>query len=535
MAPAIRVQKDAFMRYTAWFCLWLAFCLSCTAPASAGLRAGVGRAEITPPKGVPLGGYGDRNGAPSTGAHDPLYAKALALEEGGQEVIIATTDLIGISAELAQAAAHRAGVSPQHLLLCASHTHSGPGAFGKGLFAHIVLGQYDEKIFNLLAEGIATAIRQARDRLAPARFGYGIAQLPSYTRNRRGGDLIDPQLTVLRVDTQDGKPLAALFHYTTHGTVLGPENIEASGDWMGAAQRALETALPGVMALYANGAEGDQAPRTPDRKRGFEGSEALGQAVAAEAARVFHSVQTADSVKIGVRERVLPLPPTQQALLAGLGRETRLQVVELGEVLLVAIPGEMIVELGDRIKVHARAQGWKAPLIIGLANDHLGYLLTQAEYEKGGYEARISFFGPTFGDELALAAMRLIGGEPSPAAAPPPEAPEAVTRRWFAALPDQLRRRAPADFRGTFRFVIVGAGDWWAAFSDGQLTVRPARTNDRPAATLRAPAATWDRLLRRELSLASAINAHQVKVEGDVALALRLPELVRFRLPVKRE
>ena len=126
------------------------------APVRAGeLRAGVAKVDITQPVGTPLGGYGDRKGMPSTGVHDPIMAKALVLDDGAMRIAIVTTDLVGIAPEVKPRVAQLANFPAEKLLLCASHTHSGPGAFGKGAFATIVLGKYDEKVFNSLTEGMA--------------------------------------------------------------------------------------------------------------------------------------------------------------------------------------------------------------------------------------------------------------------------------------------------------------------------------------------------------------------------------------------
>ena len=51
---------------------------------------------------------------------------------------------------------------------------------------------------------------------------------------------------------------------------------------------------------------------------------------------------------------------------------------------------------------------------MGLANDHLGYFLTQAEMKKGGYEAGVSFYGDDFGEKLTLELGRLIRGDLGP-------------------------------------------------------------------------------------------------------------------------
>ncbi|MGC8847010.1 MAG: hypothetical protein ACP5QY_14310, partial [Candidatus Hydrogenedens sp.] len=58
------------------------------------LKAGWASQIITPPIGTPLGGYSDRKGKPSTGVHDELYAKAIALNDGEDTVVIVGTDLL---------------------------------------------------------------------------------------------------------------------------------------------------------------------------------------------------------------------------------------------------------------------------------------------------------------------------------------------------------------------------------------------------------------------------------------------------------
>ncbi|HUP22026.1 MAG TPA: hypothetical protein VNB06_03695, partial [Thermoanaerobaculia bacterium] len=57
------------------------------------LRAGTARADITPPLGSQLYGYGARGQAVSTAVHDPLYAKALVLSDGATSIAIVNLDL----------------------------------------------------------------------------------------------------------------------------------------------------------------------------------------------------------------------------------------------------------------------------------------------------------------------------------------------------------------------------------------------------------------------------------------------------------
>lgn len=384
-------------------------------PASAGeLRAGVGRAEITPPVGTPLGGYAARTGAASTGVHDPIMAKALVLDDGETRLAILTTDLVGTTPDMVRGVAQGADFPAERLMICASHTHSGPGAFGKGPFATIVLGPYNAKVLDHLVAGMTRALKQALDAVQPAKLAIGEKPAPQLMRNRRKSPVTDPALWMLRVDTRDGKPLAALVNLTAHGTVLGDDNLEFSADWMGFTQAFLEQKVSGLTALYSNGAEGDISPNIPDHSSTFDGARAHGEKCGEAALELYRSLRPSEEVKLGYKTASLDLPQTFSAALLGAGKQTVLQYFSINQAALIAAPGELIAQLGLLLKDHARRQGYAHPAIMGLANDHLGYFLTRAEMKKGGYEAKVSFFGDRFGEDLILALARLVGGDAAP-------------------------------------------------------------------------------------------------------------------------
>jgi hypothetical protein len=56
---------------------------------------------------------------------------------------------------------------------------------------------------------------------------------------------IDEAVQLVRIDTEDGKPLALMIHYACHGTSLGGRNSKISGEWMGRMQRYVEQQIPG--------------------------------------------------------------------------------------------------------------------------------------------------------------------------------------------------------------------------------------------------------------------------------------------------
>ena len=102
-------------------------CLT-TRLATAELRAGVSTADITPPVGGRMYGYGARGTNVSVGVHDKLHAKALVLSDGTTHLAIVSLDLGSITAPNTAAMRKmvRTETPIEHILLVASHTHSSP-------------------------------------------------------------------------------------------------------------------------------------------------------------------------------------------------------------------------------------------------------------------------------------------------------------------------------------------------------------------------------------------------------------------------
>ncbi len=220
-------------------------------PAAAGaavsptLRAGVGKADITPQTGYYLGGW-TRADRVAHGQHTRLFSRALVLERGGKKFALVQVDLFmipgGMVKQIGEILASR-GFSEQNILISASHTHSGPGGYANfatlntaapslqtitdptSFTNFLAPKKADPLLYTFLTKQISTAIRRADDDRAIATAGWGSAQLTGLTRNRSleahladhgiikargqgkesddpGGYVhtIDPQVNVLRVD-----------------------------------------------------------------------------------------------------------------------------------------------------------------------------------------------------------------------------------------------------------------------------------------------------------------------------------------------
>jgi hypothetical protein len=362
--------------------------------------AGVASIEITPTRNVPLGGYGARKGQPMTGVHDPIFAKALWMETPDARICLVTTDLIGSLVSLRD----RIRPADAQVVLAASHTHSGPGGLVKG-FWELAMGKYDPVLVEELAVKLRTVVEQARAARRPARIGFARAEVPGFNRNRRVKDgPVDPDLNVLLVVNEIAQPIAVVANYAAHGTVLSDQNFLVSGDWQGAFQRDLEARFPTATALYTNGAEGDLAPSAPSGENGFEKCESLGRALAERTANLVGTIdKTTSRVRMRYVERGVDLP-TPTLLFAP--KTSVLGLLEINGTRMFCFPGEPVVELGLELK-----KRFPGSWILGLANDHLGYFVTEEGYAQGGYERRMSFYGSKMGPWLVAKLTELGEGK----------------------------------------------------------------------------------------------------------------------------
>ena len=151
------------------------------------LKAGAAKVNITPFIGGPMAGYAARDRG-SEGIQDELYAKALVVTDGTQEVAIVTSDLIRISEDLAEEVRglvkRSVGLPADRVLLCASHTHFGPEV-RRNRLEDEEYNAFANAYFAVLAQKMTTAVRLAHDSLRPARIGAGSGSAEDISYNRR--------------------------------------------------------------------------------------------------------------------------------------------------------------------------------------------------------------------------------------------------------------------------------------------------------------------------------------------------------------
>ncbi len=409
---------------------------------SSTLQAGAAKVNLTPPMEmkVALGGYGERMSKPAVGVHDNVWAKALVLAQAERKFAVVTADVLAFPPQFKAAVIQRLaaeGWSMDQVLLLPSHTHTSydlmalhPG----NTFAIPQVGIFDQALFDHAADKLASVIHEAGRKLLPVVAGSTSVTVSNRNRNRRRGlALQDTDLTVTRVDTSDGHPLAVLVNWTAHPTFMSEEDMLFSGDWPGHLQRTLEALIgQGVVAMYYNGAEGDQSP-TPPSEAGsrWERAERYGREMGIQAWRVWEKTPLREVKTFATHTEIITLPKTtwhpdfmktggaeyglnekmMPAFLAALQpTQTRSTCLRLGDLLILGVPGELAAQLGLELKTKARElTGAKCATIGGLADEWVSYILPADEYRKGGYEASVSFYGETLSSTIVEGVLRAVG------------------------------------------------------------------------------------------------------------------------------
>jgi hypothetical protein len=220
------------------------------------LLAGVSRTRLTPPWGVELAGWGYYLGRTWQRIRDHTAATAVVVDDDGLAAI-AAVDLMYLDAAFTQAVrdevARHTPIPPDAVCVSCSHSHNTPtAALIRGA------GEPDATYVAWAARQTATAIIEAYHARQSATLRVGSAPLAGWTYNRtRPNGAVDTTLGVWRIDGEHG-PLAAVVNFQGHPTAmmaLGPADL--SRDVPGQATDLIEAAVPGVTALYLQGACGD--------------------------------------------------------------------------------------------------------------------------------------------------------------------------------------------------------------------------------------------------------------------------------------
>ena len=392
----------------------------------------------------------------------PLKVKALAMTCEQQNLVLIAVDICWLIKDhcdlIRQSIADRLGISTSEVIISASHSHSTPY-----LFPQDTAGPY----FELVRTQSIEAVAEAWQSLVPARFGHGAAYVAGASFNQRiplnnggvkfardfreglgSGRPIDPRLSVIRIDDENGDPLAGWVCFAAHPACVifdAPISAEYPGY---ITDRLTKKVAKGVPVLFGYGASGDVncVPMFGSERD----SRNLGYQLAERAAEVFGQIKTTVPRRFAVASRTIELPldaaPATDTLdkeireigtfIDALGKNPDLEwvlgtncgkgwpierkknhvrplavwgmrmkeAIESGgefpaswpaevtaliidELGLVFYPGEPLVELG--LELAARSP-LSETLLIAMGNGAEGYIGTADDRRRGGYETYTS-------------------------------------------------------------------------------------------------------------------------------------------------
>ena len=394
----------------------MAVAWSLTNAAAAGFRASVVKLDITPETSQWLCGYGPRQ---STGVHDRLYHRIIAMDDGKTQFFLISTDIAEISPgfydQVMRELEKQTGIEALQVWWIVTHTHSAPevgppgldGVFMPERYQHGSNDEYSAHVKMELIEGI----KQARAKLEPARLGVGLG-FALANINRRARDVEGPaflglnpdgpadrRIGLLRLEKADGTLLALIANYAMHGTVLGEENKLISGDAPGIVADYVEEKL-GAPMLYIQGAAGNMAPIYsvyPDFESGHlsQFRVLLGDRIL-EANRQLGPTTSDVRLSLDMQTVETPLRKDNLAWPPGLGDYLRktstgaavvripvrfLQINE--DIAIWAAPLELFCEIGMNVRDKSP---FPFTFHFGYCNGFLGYFPTKTAFAEGGYE-----------------------------------------------------------------------------------------------------------------------------------------------------
>lgn len=315
--------------------------------------AGAISVDITPPPGMPMGGYSVMANA-GKGFRTRLKARVVYLNDGqGQSTALVQTDLTAgsllVHHQVVAAVAEKTGLKASDIVITSSHSHSAPVNHFENDFynKHMSSGQgLEEEFLDFASQRIANGILGAFENRRPALVATGRKDIYGYNRNRALDayvlnknvekysledpeakfNAINPAMFMIRVDVQDAKgvykPLAAFSSFSVHATALSVPVEVYNSDLFAYAQKDLEWAIESkyqtpwkVVHGLTTGTQGDMAPALPDHGDNTFGhhevnwveAKKLGQGIGKEAITLFEELgdQLTANVSIATAGREL--------------------------------------------------------------------------------------------------------------------------------------------------------------------------------------------------------------------------------------
>ncbi len=340
------------------------------------LKAGMVRADMTPPKGLELGGY-PHYPRYNEGFHDPLMAACMYLFDGTTEVAMVTLDILFFSKkhvkEVRRRVGEKCGIKGENIMISCSHTHSGPWASGRLDIEGIESGaeQPKEYIEELITK-IVGIICEAKAGAFEASFAAGVTVCGAESGiggNRRlPGGPHDSLVSVMAVKDMTDTVRGIFVNYTLHPTFIHEWSNVCTADYPGYLRLQLQEMEKNAVVGFSQGCSGNQSSRYYRQGESYDEAERVGRTLGKAAHTVIEKAKWTTELPIKVATSTLEFELRD----FGTEEELRAQVAHDE-----AVYKELYAKYGDSKNRDEYYLWQNANLKLLGSEDQLGYVLMQ--------------------------------------------------------------------------------------------------------------------------------------------------------------
>ncbi|VTS08666.1 hypothetical protein [Tuwongella immobilis] len=401
------------------------------------LRVGFAEVDVTPKIGkkpIYIAGFGQNRIA--TGVLDPIMARVVVLHDGTQTIGVASVDVVGISYPMVQSIRKKL---PEFatIMVGATHNHNGPdtvGIWGPNPYTSGVDPEYNA----MIESKVVDALKQAAGNLRPVEASIGSATAPELLTDTRPPFIKHDELVAIRFEGDNGKTAGIIVQWNCHPETIDSKSTLLTADYVATTVKQLQDRHK-CPVVYLTGTVGGlmtsmrvkitDAAGQPLK----EGSEAkmvrYGELLADVANKALQTAKPARLTPFDIRQQTLFVPVENKLFLLAwqLGVmkrnnyaysgdpyakelpkgtdlskpvciQTEVSFWRLGDLDVALIPGEIYPELViDQVPdpvppgadfpdakrepaIYPQMTG-KFRMIIGLANDEVGYILSRRQWD----------------------------------------------------------------------------------------------------------------------------------------------------------
>lgn len=379
-------------------------------PSGSIIRAGFSEIGITPDKAIIMQGYGNRKD-PFKGIHDSIFAQAMYLSQGDEEVLLITSDLIGHSHKnvdmLKGMIRQETGIPENRIFVTANHNHGGPvnGTYRAVEKLPEDVKEYVETLYRKLARISAEAKKDNQ----PVEIGYekgesrvNINRRAIYSEGevwlgRNPDGACDHDLDIIKFTDTHGKLKAVHVNYPCHGTCTGQDNYQITGDWPGISANMMKEKLGrDVVIMVTAGASADINPIYGPNNN-FRQVNAVAYGVASVALELVDKCATTAFSELRSAATSETFPGKErwasnlvQESIPGDDVTINFSAIRMGNIVMAGISGELFTEIGMNVKKRSVGN----TIILTHCNGASGYICTDISFTEGGYEPQVSGIMP---------------------------------------------------------------------------------------------------------------------------------------------